>query len=465
MATNAVQAVKATPKTKRGIRDGVADRWHFANKLLPEGEKCGGAACSSKYVPTKLHGKGSRWNARFVDRKGVEHNKRFTKKDDAQRWLDEQMADVTRDEFVPRDRSDMTVGEFAESVWFARVTAIRKPSTVTSYRNRYNAHVAPQWGDVALSDVDFEGVTAWVGALLSGEASTVKGDKGLSRSSVSECLVVLSGILGTAIKAGRLRRNHNPCRDVELPKANSQAVERRVYLTTAQVLTLAAATVGEDGDTENETLLLLLAEVGLRFGEAAGLQIGEIDFERRTAWIRLNAVETSHGVVLGSPKSGNPRQVSLSAFITDRLRAVCVGRSPQAFVFQQGGRAARGESRPLRRKNWAARVFTPAIIAAGFVDAEGKSLINPHDLRHTAASEMVRRGLHVHQVQRQLGHSRASITLDVYSDLFADDLGLIGESWDRHYVKLLGDGKGSGGQVLVVTKSAAVDTSRSTISA
>ncbi|MGW8814092.1 tyrosine-type recombinase/integrase [Gordonia terrae] len=437
----------------------MADRWHFAKTHLPDGEKCGGP-CASKFKPTTLHGKGSRWNARFVpENGGREVNKRFTKKDDAQRWLDVQMADVTRDEYVKPERSDITVGAFADKVWTQWLTT-KKPSTASGYRNRYVAHVKPRWGDVPLVEVDYEGLTEWVGSLSSGEAETVTGAKGLSRSSVSECLGVMSSICKEAVKAERLRRN--PCVGVNLPSASNEAVERRVYLTTSQVLQLAAAMVGEDGDTENETLLLLLAEVGLRFGEAAGLQIGEIDFEKRTAWIRLNAVEVSGVVKLGSPKSGKPRQVSLSAFITERLEALCAGRSPQAFVFQQGGRAAPGESKPLRRKNWGTRVFAPAVVAAGFVDAEGESLITPHDLRHTAAAEMVRRGLHVHQVQRQLGHSRASITLDVYSDLFADDLGLIGESWDRAYVKLMGGGDA---QVLVVTKGAAVDTKADTISA
>ncbi|NKY62887.1 site-specific integrase [Gordonia rubripertincta] len=439
----------AAKTTKRNVRSGVLDRWH-SRKALPDGEKCG-ASCASKFSPTARHGKGLRWQARFVARDGREVGKGFATKGEAQRWLDEQMADVTRHEYVRADRSAMTVAEFAEDVWLPWL-ATRAASTAGGYLSRYNAHILPRWGDVALVDLDFEGISAWVGSLSSGRAATVTGDKGLSRSSVSECLVVLSGICTAAVKAGRLRRN--PCRDVELPKANREAVERRVYLTSSQVFQLAAAMVGEDGDTENETLLLLLAEVGLRIGEAAGLQIGEIDFENRTAWIRLNAVEVSGRMVLGPPKSGKPRQVSLSAFITDRLRAVCAGRSSEAFVFQQGGSKAKGESKPLRRKNWATRKFAPAVIAAGFVDAEGDPLITPHDLRHTAAAEMVRRGMHVHQVQRQLGHSRASITLDVYSDLFAEDLSVIGESWDREYVKLMGGTGAPGGEVLVVTKSA-----------
>ena len=53
-----------------------------------------------------------------------------------------------------------------------------------------------------------------------------------------------------------------------------------------------------------------------------------------------------------------------------------------------------------------------------------------HDLRHTAASLMVRSGANVKAVQRQLGHASAAMTLDVYSDLFDDDLTEVGERLD-----------------------------------
>lgn len=52
---------------------------------------------------------------------------------------------------------------------------------------------------------------------------------------------------------------------------------------------------------------------------------------------------------------------------------------------------------------------------------------SPHDLRHTAASLMVRAGANVKAVQRQLGHKSAAMTLDVYADLFDDDLDELSE--------------------------------------
>jgi integrase len=44
-----------------------------------------------------------------------------------------------------------------------------------------------------------------------------------------------------------------------------------------------------------------------------------------------------------------------------------------------------------------------------------------HDLRHTCATLLIREGASVKQVQRQLRHANASVTLDTYSHLFDED--------------------------------------------
>jgi hypothetical protein len=45
-----------------------------------------------------------------------------------------------------------------------------------------------------------------------------------------------------------------------------------------------------------------------------------------------------------------------------------------------------------------------------------------YDLRHTAASLLIRQGASVKAVQKQLGHATARITLDTYGHLFPDEL-------------------------------------------
>jgi integrase len=61
--------------------------------------------------------------------------------------------------------------------------------------------------------------------------------------------------------------------------------------------------------------------------------------------------------------------------------------------------------------------------------------ITPHDLRHTAASVAISSGANVKAVQRMLGHAKASMTLDVYADLFDDDLDVVASRLDDAIIK------------------------------
>ena len=49
------------------------------------------------------------------------------------------------------------------------------------------------------------------------------------------------------------------------------------------------------------------------------------------------------------------------------------------------------------------------------LDKAGLPRIRIHDLRHTAATQLLERGIHPKVVQEMLGHSTITLTLDTYS--------------------------------------------------
>lgn len=116
----------------------------------------------------------------------------------------------------------------------------------------------------------------------------------------------------------------------------------------------------------------------------------------------------------GTPKSGEARTVPIPTFLTFTLRRMVKGRPETAFVF---GTDTEPIPRPHAKYSW----FPTALKAA---QAEDNTLprVTSHDLRHTAASLDVSAGANVKAVQRMLGHASAAMTLDVYADLFDDDL-------------------------------------------
>ena len=116
------------------------------------------------------------------------------------------------------------------------------------------------------------------------------------------------------------------------------------------------------------------------------------------------------------------------AALADSLAALMVGKARDELVFtdMRGG--------VLRNSNWRARVFEPAVTKCRAAD-DTFPAITPHDLRHTAASLAVSAGANVKALQRMLGHAKASMTLDVYADLFDDDLDAVAVQLDAAITK------------------------------
>jgi integrase len=101
----------------------------------------------------------------------------------------------------------------------------------------------------------------------------------------------------------------------------------------------------------------------------------------------------------------------------------CVGRGRDDLLFpgDDGGYL----KRPRAGSGW----FDKAVTASGVPRT------TPHDLRHTAASLAVSAGANVKAVQKMLGHASAAMTLDIYAELFDDDLEAVATALDEARVR------------------------------
>jgi site-specific recombinase XerD len=113
------------------------------------------------------------------------------------------------------------------------------------------------------------------------------------------------------------------------------------------------------------------------------------------------------------------REVSVPNFLADELTHTLAGKEPDDLVFT----SSRG--RPMSNRNFRRYTFNPAAEDAGLSGS-----LNPHELRHTAASLMVASGASVKAVSKSLCHASAAMTLDVYAGLFGDELDGVAERLD-----------------------------------
>lgn len=339
-----------------------------------------------------------RWQARWRDPAGRQRKKNFDRRVDAQRWLDQNLAEMHRGQYIDPAGSRLVVGPIAEE-WAAGLVHL-KPSTAARYRGIVSHHVLPTWGTWKLGAIGRRDVELWIASLV---------QRGLRPSSVRQIHRVFSLILDTAVANDRIGRN--PATGVKRPRVTA---DEPVFLTSAQVGRLAAAA------SPNGLPILVLAFTGLRFGELAALRVRRVDLVRGRLQVAESVTEVHGRLEWTTPKSHQTRSVPVPRTLLDRIAVVIDGRSPDDLVFT----APRGGA--LRGRNWRTQVFDPARREAGL------GHITPHDLRHTAASLAIGSGANVKAVQRMLGHASAAMTLDVYAGLFGDDLDAVGTALDQH---------------------------------
>ena len=382
----------------------VQDRW-YAEQRGVDGKVIRTA--------TPRHGAGKRWRVRYRTPAGDERNRSFARKADADRFAVNAESSKMDGTYVDPVRAKITVGEMAAK-WMASKSGLKK-STQSTYGNVMNEHVLPRWSKVPLAAVDFEDVQSWVADLVA---------SGLSGAHVRKIHFILGGVLQMAVKGKRLPAN--PAKGVDLPRTNSKG-KKYLNVQQVEVMAVAAGTVpagaprrGSFAHRDQYRLaVFMLAYCGLRWSEIAAMRVDSVDLSRRRMHVKAAVVEVDgEGLVWGTPKSHEARWVPIPSFLADELCGHIASKRPDELLFTSpDGQVMRNRN---ARRGW----FNRAAASAGVPG------LTPHELRHTAASLAVKAGANVKALQRMLGHASAAITLDVYTDLFDDDLDAVGGSLD-----------------------------------
>jgi len=347
---------------------------------------------------------GKRYRVRYrTPGRGQTDKRGFRTKREAEAFAASVEVSKIKGTYMAPSNARVTIGELGPA-WLARQRGSLKPSGYRPTEIDWRVRVAPRWGNVAIGDIRPTAVAQWVADLSRG----ADGVKPVGASVVIRAHHVLSSILADAIRDRLLAVN--PAAGVKLPRNTRK---RPVYLSHGQVAELAAAA------GEHEPLVLLLAYTGLRWGEAIGLRVRDLDMLRRRATVSENAVQAGSEIFVGTTKGHKQRSVPLPEFLLPYLARQCEGKDRDDLLFSSA------DGRHLRRPHTKSGWFIRAVAESGVPRT------TPHDLRHTAASLAVSAGANVKAVQRMLGHASAAMTLDIYADLFDDDLEAVAVALDH----------------------------------
>ena len=337
---------------------------------------------------------GKRWRVRdFVGGHKVTIAEGYPTKSSAKAAAALLRADMMRgDALVPRGGQVTLTGWLAE--WWPPYSATLKPSTKISTDGILRRYIRPPLGGYALEDLTPLVIQQWTADLLAGTHSrqplspkTIRNAHGVLHKALSEAVNQRLIRSNPAARTGMPRRTHHEMRFLTEPEA-----ERLI------------ATVGAHW----RPLVMLILATGLRWGEAIGLRVRDVDVLAHTLTVRTTTQELACAgldLVDVEPKPGRSRRsIGYPVAIAEILIPLVAGRGREDRVFTapEGG--------PVRTRNFG-RLWRKWRAAA---DLDG---LRVHDLRHTHAAWLISAGVPLTAVQRRLGHSSITVTSDLYGHL------------------------------------------------
>jgi integrase len=226
-------------------------------------------------------------------------------------------------------------------------------------------------------------------------------EAGMHRNSLQKVKTTLNQVLNFAVLHRYLNTNPmGPVRIIAQRTEGETADNAMKVLNPQQIKGFVEA----EKDPKYHCLFMLATFTGARQSELLGLKWQDIDWEH--SQIRIERRFRSGR--FGPPKTKRSRRrIDLGPKMIRELKAWKLACPPNDhdLLFPNG------EGEPMNYSNMVQRHFQPALATACL------PLIRFHDLRHTYASIQIHKGLDIVYISRQLGHSKPSVTIDIYGHL------------------------------------------------
>jgi len=300
----------------------------------------------------------------------------------ARKLADEKLRSLNQGQWAPT--STITLEEFVERYFVPNFFPTLKLSTQTRYRRTLQIHLIPAFGKARLRDLGTLDIQRFVLAKM---------ESGLSWECADHYRNLLSKIFETA-KKWDYHSGPNPAAGVELPEKTP--VREKHILELEQIPKLLGV-LGEPV----RTMVWLALLTGLRIGEILALSWKSVDFAANLIWVTRGYYRGQ----MGSPKTKCSRR---SVHLPQALKQVLLQRREKAanaeeLVFHTS------KGTPYNDSNLLHRDLKPAGRKLGM------PWLNWHTLRRTHATLFQFAGGSLRDAQAQLGHSKMSTTLEVYT--------------------------------------------------
>lgn len=267
-----------------------------------------------------------------------------------------------------------------------------KFGTVYQYERRYYSVISPSIGKMYIQDIRPRNVDAIIRKMAA---------EGKGHDTIQSVLTVMRSMFKYAVYPAELIAS-NPALNVSVPRsARRKIVERRVISREELDGVLAGLQKRKKGFCRIPILLGYYA--GLRIGEALGLCWDDIDFETNSISITKTLYRLQKTSYVSTTKTiSGDRTIIMPRFIAEMLQDY---RRLSAYTSEE-------RIIPITRAALLKKLHEGAKKA-------GVKEIRIHDLRHSHASLLIKAHCTPVEVADRLGHKDPSITLRIYSHMYA----------------------------------------------
>lgn len=290
-----------------------------------------------------------------------------------------------------------------------KIKADLKPSSQQNIRSVIKNHILPTFGDMIISKITVndcqEAVEQWYFHPY---------------KKYYRFFLLLNSVLGFAVERNYIYSN--PASAVHLPRADRQPVKttaKKQFYTASELRDVLRA-MRSKAPQKMFTFFWLLANTGLRRGEMIGLQWGDIDFEKHT--LTVNRTQT-YGIdnksILNSPKTKlSQRTVYLANITCDYLKSWQI---TQSKLLLENGKSGILSKMPVFNRLSDFNMMStnyPSAWLKRFCEQNKLPYLEIKGWRHTFATLGVENNnLTTKQIQAELGHATANMTLNVYAGI------------------------------------------------
>lgn len=332
------------------------------------------------------------WRAQLVvDGRRVSCSRKTAR--ECREWLREQQEKKRKG--ISASAHEITLNEFLDD-WLVSISTRNREWSCTNYKVTLRKYIRPSLGDKRLSDLK--------PFLIQGVIDKLIRD-GAPPPSVSYAFRTLKTALAHAVKLNAL--GYNPCDGVMAPKRKKPDI---VVYDDVQVQQYVLAC--DELRSPNRVLYKLAVGTGMRLGEILGLKWKDVNWGgQQITIIRQRASNPKSKELVTLKTKSSERTIQVPGVIVDQLSQ----HRELQWTRRKGYRE--WEDRDIIFASTKGQPLSRGGVRNGhnrIIEIAGLPRIRFHDLRHTAISLMLQRGVPVIEVSKYVGHANATITLGTY---------------------------------------------------